>query len=163
VEAAADESNQEASETASSSAPSVPEFGLGDSGTYTAVDSADESAKTKIQVTFKAIEYVTPAAIDTTNKPEHGQYVIVTLMVKNVGDAPGSFAAYGAMKWQDETTAAQDCTSLESSGGVDLDTTYQPGESLTGDVVLDIAHPGGSVSYFDDAGEPAFIIRLPAK
>ncbi|MFF1625545.1 DUF4352 domain-containing protein [Streptomyces sp. NPDC058272] len=160
AEAVVDAASQEPSETPSSSTP-APKLGVGESGKYVAVDSSDESVKTKMRVTVKAVKYVQPADIDTSNEPEKGQFVVLTLTVKNVGSKPGGFAPYGAMMWQDAKTAAQDATTLESTGGQDVDATYQPGQSVTGDVVLDVVRKGGTVSYFDVPDGPAFTVLLP--
>jgi archaellum component FlaG (FlaF/FlaG flagellin family) len=160
AEAVVEEPSQEPSETPSSSAP-APELGVGERGEYVAVDSADESVKTKMSVAVKGVKYVQPADIDTTNEPVNGQFVVLTLTVKNVGDQPGGFAPYGVMMWQDDKTAAQDATTLESTGGQDVDATYQPGQSVTGDVVLDVVRKGGTVSYFDAPGDASFVVKLP--
>lgn len=138
----------------------APLLVVGTRGSFTAVDSSDESVKTKMSVTVKSAKYVQPADIDTTNKPAKGQFVVLTLTIKNVGAKPGAFAPYGAMKWQDDQTAAQDCTTLETTDGQDVDATYQPGQSVTGDVVLDVVRKGGTVSYYD-AGKAAFAVLLP--
>jgi hypothetical protein len=118
-----------------------------------------------MQVTVVSAKYVTPAEVDTTNEPEHGQYVELTLTLKNVGDAPAEIMTYGMMQWEDEQTAAQDATTLEGVGeGASLDTTYKPGQSVTGKLVLDVARKGGTVGYYgteDPSGEPAFVVELP--
>nr|WP_159059616.1 DUF4352 domain-containing protein [Streptomyces antibioticus] len=125
------------------------------------MDSSDESVTTTLKVTVKSVKYVTPAALDTSNKPKNGQYAVLTLTVANVGDQPGRFSPYGAMQWMDDQTAAQDCTTLESVDGQDVDTEYRPGQSVTGGVVLDVGRKGGTVLYFDDAGEAAFTVAMP--
>lgn len=161
VEAVAEDPMQEPSETPPSSAPAAPALKVGQSGEFVAVDSSDESVKTKLKVTVKSVKYVESADLDTSNAPKNGQYAVLTLTVKNVGDRPGRFSPYGAMQWMDEQTAAQDCTTLESVDGQDVDTEYQPGQSVTGGVVLDVVRKGGTVSYFDDAGEAAFTVAMP--
>ncbi|MFE9017297.1 hypothetical protein ACFYNL_01745 [Streptomyces sp. NPDC007808] len=69
------------------------------------------------------------------------------------------------MQWEDEQTAAQDATTLEGVGeGDGLDTTYKPGQSVTGTLVLDVGRKGGKVGYYgsdDPSGEPAFVVELP--
>ncbi|MFF1689282.1 MULTISPECIES: hypothetical protein [unclassified Streptomyces] len=81
-----------------------------------------------MQATVVSAKYVTPAEVDTTNEPEQGQYVALTLTFKNVGKAPAEVMTYGMMKWEDSKTAAQDATTLEGVGeGPELDTTYKPG------------------------------------
>ncbi|MEV4971946.1 DUF4352 domain-containing protein [Streptomyces scopuliridis] len=113
---------------------------------------------TKMQVTFKSAEYVTAADIDTTNEPELGQYVRLTLTLKNVGSKPADVSMYGATTWEDGSTAAQDATTLEGVGeGPELDTTYKPGQSVTGSLVLDVGAKGGIVSYDGDT----FRVELP--
>ncbi|MGI5404108.1 DUF4352 domain-containing protein [Streptomyces sp. CA-135486] len=145
------------------STPAVPEISVGQSGKYVAVDGADDTVKTTMQVTVKGAKYVTPEQVNTTNKPK-GQFLVLTLTVKNVGDKPGRFAPYGVIKWQDEQTAAQDATTLETTEeGQDLDTTYNPGQSVTGDVVLDVVRRGGTLSYWDNlfGDGPSFTVKLP--
>ncbi|MFJ3588562.1 DUF4352 domain-containing protein [Streptomyces sp. NPDC090231] len=120
---------------------------------------------TTMRVTVKGAEYVTPADVDTTNKPKLGQYVRLTLTVKNVGQKEGEFSGYGMIKWENKGTAAQDATTLEGVGtGPELDTTYKPGQAVTGSLVLDVGAKGGTLSYWDeDTGtdEPAFAVELP--
>ncbi|MDX2575881.1 DUF4352 domain-containing protein [Streptomyces scabiei] len=164
-----DEPTEEPSESASSSAPG-PELTVGETGSYDVgeTDDTGENYKvtSKMQVTVVSAKYVTPAEIDTTNKPEHGQFVELTLTLKNVGKAPAKFSAYGLMTWEDDKTAAQDATTLEGVGeGPELDTTYKPGQSVTGKLILDVARKGGTVSYVGsddlDAEGPVFTIKLP--
>ncbi|WP_319648512.1 DUF4352 domain-containing protein [Streptomyces scabiei] len=119
-----------------------------------------------MQVTVVSAKYVTPAEVDTTNQPEHGQYVELTLTLKNVGKGSAKFSAYGLMTWEDDKTAAQDATTLEGVGeGPELDTTYKPGQSVTGKLILDVARKGGIVSYVGgdnpEAEGPVFTVKLP--
>ncbi|MCQ6554809.1 DUF4352 domain-containing protein [Streptomyces sp. C10-9-1] len=153
----------------SSSAP-VPSAGVGETVTFDTgeTDEYGENYQvtSKLSVTVDSVEYVTPEEINTTNEPDLGQFVKVTLTVKNVGDADAEFAGYGSMYWEDEETAAQGATTLEGVGeGPDLDTTYRPGQSVTGFMILDVGRKGGTVGYTGEAGpfsdEPAFTIELP--
>ncbi|MFF1731136.1 DUF4352 domain-containing protein [Streptomyces sp. NPDC058247] len=156
-------------EEAPSTAPAAPSLKVGESGTFPTgkTDEYGENFKvtSKMQITVVSAKYVTPAEVDTTNKPEQGQYVKLTLTLKNVGKAPAEFAAYGMMMWEDDQTAAQDATTLEGVGeGPDLDTTYKPGQSVTGTLVLDIARKGGKVSYTggdDPEADASFVVELP--
>ncbi|MFE6778916.1 DUF4352 domain-containing protein [Streptomyces sp. NPDC057702] len=150
-------------------APTAPALAVGESGTYE-VGETDEYGEdfevtSTMKVTVVGAEYVSPAQVDTTNEPEKGQYVSLTLTVANVGKAPADFAAYGMMKWEDARTAAQDATTLEGVGqGQQLDTTYRPGQSVTGRLVLDVVRRGGLVHYYDAnaRGEaPSFTVELP--
>ncbi|MFE6493434.1 DUF4352 domain-containing protein [Streptomyces sp. NPDC057748] len=166
--APADSKREGVSKDPSPSSSPGPAIKLGGSGRFDFIETDEygENPKvaTQLEVTAKSAEYVTPADVDTTNKPK-GQYVRLTLTVKNVGAKPGDFAAYGMMKWEDGKTAAQDASTLEGVGdGPDLDTTYKPGQSVTGSIVLDVGAKGGAVSYWADpmADGPAFTIELPA-
>ncbi|MFD9205986.1 DUF4352 domain-containing protein [Streptomyces sioyaensis] len=139
----------------------TPLVAVGKSGTYTADDSATH-AKTKMQITLKDVKAVTPSQIDTTTKPK-GLYVVLTLTVKNVGSKDGGFHPYGLMKWEDEQTAEQDASTLEKTGaGQDVDTTYRPGQSVTGDVVLDVPRMGGRVNFYDGLEAASLAFELPA-
>ncbi|GAA1064656.1 DUF4352 domain-containing protein [Streptomyces asiaticus] len=153
----------------SASKSAAPVIAVGQTGTFNVGETDDygENYKvtTKMQVTAVSAKYVTPAEVDTTNEPEQGQYVKLTLTLKNVGTAPAEIMTYGMMKWEDDKTAAQDASTLEGVGdGPDLDTTYKPGQAVTGSLVLDVARRGGRVSYVggDDPGEgPTFVVKLP--
>ncbi|MFD7776677.1 DUF4352 domain-containing protein [Streptomyces sp. NPDC059753] len=167
---AKEEAADEPTEEKPSSAP-APALGVGQTGTFATgkTDDYGENFKvtSKLQVTVVSAKYVTPAEVDTTNEPEQGQYVALTLTFKNVGKAPAEVMTYGMMKWEDSKTAAQDATTLEGVGdGPDLDTTYNPGQSVTGKLILDVARKGGTVSYFDTNGDPeaegpSFKVALP--
>lgn len=160
--------SQEPSETASASA--VPVLKVGQSGTwaYGETDDLGENFKvtTQMKTTVVSAEYVTPDEIDTGNKPENGQFVRLTLTLKNVGDAPAEIMTYGVMEWEDDNTAAQDASTLEGVGdGRTLDTTYKPGQSVTGYLILDVGRRGGVVSYAgteDPNADAAFKVELPA-
>ncbi|MFB7115756.1 DUF4352 domain-containing protein [Streptomyces sp. NPDC056291] len=157
-----------ASEEPPSSKP-APVLSVGQTGTWDYGETDDNGenfqATSKMQVTVVSAKYATPAEAGTTNEPEHGQYVILTLTLKNVGQAPAKASMYGLLRWEDEQTAAQDCTTLEGVGeGDDLDTTYKPGQSVTGKLVLDVGRRGGVVSYVgtdDPDADAAFQVTLP--
>ncbi|QKW49650.1 DUF4352 domain-containing protein [Streptomyces buecherae] len=160
---------EETTEAKTTPATKAPSLAVGESGTYEVgeTDEYGENFKvtSRMKVTVVSAEYVTPAQVNTTNQPEKGQYVALTLTVRNTGGAPADFAAYGMMKWEDAKTAAQDATTLEGVGeGADLDTTYKPGQSVTGRLVLDVVRRGGVVHYYDaNAGgeSPSFTVELP--
>lgn len=160
---AVDEGTSEPSEAPSSSAPAAPDLSVGQSGTFVSVNPDETSQKTKLSVTVKAVRYVTAAELSGASAPKNGQYAVMTLTVKNVGATASRFSPYGAIKWQDKQTAPQDASTMESTGsGQDVDTSYGPGQAVTGDVVLDIVRKGGAVAYFDVPGDPAFVVELPA-
>jgi hypothetical protein len=159
----------EESPSPSPTKPAAPVIAVGETGTFDVgkTDEYGENYKvtSRMQVTAVSAKYVTPAEIDTTNKPENGQFVVLTLTLKNVGKAPVEIATYGLMKWEDGQSSAQDASTLEGVGdGPDLDTTYKPGQSVTGKLVRDVARCGGKVSYVggdDPSAGPSFVVKLP--
>ncbi|MFJ5222233.1 DUF4352 domain-containing protein [Streptomyces sp. NPDC088400] len=161
VESPADPVAEESAEP-SESASDGPSLTVGESGSYDVVETDEygenPAVTTKMQVTVKSAKYVSPSEIDTTNEPTLGQYVVLTLTIKNVGPKPGEFAGYGVITWEDGDTAAQDATTLEGVGdSPELDTTYKPGQSVTGSLVLDVGAKGGTLSY----EEGTFTVELP--
>lgn len=161
-----------AAEKSSSPSPSksaAPVISVGETGTFNVGETDDYGENYKVtsrmQVTVVSAKYVTPAEVDTASKPEQGQYVKLTLTLKNVGKAPAEIMTYGMMKWEDDQTAPQDASTLEGVGdGPDLDTKYKPGQAVTGSLVLDVGRRGGKVSYVggDDPSEgPTFVVKLP--
>ncbi|MGW2950798.1 hypothetical protein [Streptomyces eurythermus] len=169
---AAQEAVQEpagASPTPSPSSSSAPVLSVGQTGTYD-VGETDETGDNykvtgKMSVTVVGARYVTPAQVGATGTPR-GQYVELTLTLKNVGKAPADFhaSAIGRMMWEDEQTAAQDATTTVNTASPDLDTTYRPGQGVTGKLVLDVGRRGGVVSYMgseDPKAGAVFKVRLP--
>ncbi|MEV7425143.1 DUF4352 domain-containing protein [Streptomyces sp. NPDC091212] len=151
----------EAPEKPSPSTSAGPLLTVGQTGTYDVVETDEygenPTVTTKMQVTVKSAKYVTSADVDTTNDPELGQYVILTLTLKNIGSKPADVSMYGVTTWEDDSTAAQDATTLESVDGPELDATYKPGQSVTGSLVLDVGAKGGIISYDGDT----FRVALP--
>ncbi|KUF18882.1 hypothetical protein AT728_07565 [Streptomyces silvensis] len=134
-------------------APSSPVLKVGETKTV-ALDGVEAS------LTVKSAEYVgTPAMMEKAK----GRYVLLGLTIKNTGSKPLDFSPYGVTSWEDEDTAAQDASTLGYDEGPALDTTYKPGQSLTGKLLLDVGRKGGTVSYAGDlmAEEPAFSVELP--
>ncbi|WDV55403.1 DUF4352 domain-containing protein [Streptomyces coeruleorubidus] len=161
--------SEEPSETGSSSAPG-PVLEVGETGEFETgkTDEYGENYKVTSKMSVKVVsaEYVTAEQIDTSNEPQNGEYVKLTLTLKNVGTAPAEFSSYGMMQWESTDTAAQDASTLEGVGeGQDLDTTYKPGQSVTGTLVLDVGDEGGTVSYVGsedpNAEGPVFSVELP--
>jgi hypothetical protein len=156
-------------EPSPSPSASVPVLSVGQTGTYETgeVDDYGENYKvtSTMSVTVVSAKYVTPEEVGTSNKPQ-GQYVALKLTFKNVGQAPARVMTYGGLQWEDASTAAQSASTLEGVGeGPDVDTEYKPGQSVTGTLILDIAHRGGVVSYDytnDPAADVVFQVKLPA-
>lgn len=151
----------------SSAAPKVAELKIGETGRFEDMepnpDATDSAPNTTFEVKAVSAKYATPAEVGTTHRPKLGQYLVLTLAVKNVGAKDGRFSSYGMMKWENEGTAAQEATTLESVGGPELDTTYKPGQSVTGKLVLDVGGKGGLVSYFDGMTDvPSLVVSLPS-
>ncbi len=157
------------SESASLSAPG-PVLKVGESGELETGETDDPGenykATSKMSVKVVSAEYVTPGEVDTGNEPENGQFVKVTLTLKNVGDAPAEVMTYGRMEWENSNTARQKASTLEGVGdGRSIDTTYRPGQSITGFLILDVGEEGGTVSYNasedPNAVGPLFSVTLP--
>ncbi|MEU9120887.1 DUF4352 domain-containing protein [Streptomyces sp. NPDC048506] len=138
----------------------APVIGVGKSGTYTTVDSYS-GAKTTMSVTLHSVKYVTPDEIGGSTPK--GRFAVLTVEVKNVGSKDGGFHPYGMMKWEDASTAAQEASTLENTGTQDVDTTYHPGQAVTGDVVLDVPRKGGKALYRDQLGPESIVFALPSK
>ncbi|MFB7823896.1 DUF4352 domain-containing protein [Streptomyces hydrogenans] len=156
------------SASSSSAAPKVAELRIGDTGRFTDMETDDDGIEaapnTEFEVKAVSAKYATPEEVGTSNKPKNGQFLVLTLTVKNVGSKSGEFASYGMMKWETEGTAAQDASTLESVDGPELDTTYKPGQSVTGKLVLDVGGKGGLVSYFDGLSDvPSVVVSIPSK
>ncbi|WP_030042751.1 DUF4352 domain-containing protein [Streptomyces resistomycificus] len=153
----------------SASAPG-PVLEVGETGEFETgeTDEYGENYKTTSRMSIKVVgaEYVTPDEVDTGNEPENGQFVKVTLTLKNIGDAPAEIMTYGTMEWEDTDTAPQDASTLEGAGdGRSIDTSYKPGQSVTGFLILDVGEKGGTVSYNGsedpNAEGPVFSVNLP--
>jgi PBP1b-binding outer membrane lipoprotein LpoB len=157
------------SETASSSAPG-PVLEVGETGEFETgeMDESGENYTVTSRMSVKVVdaEYVTAEQVDTGNEPENGQYVKLTLTLKNIGDAPAKIMTYGTMEWEDDDTAPQDASTPDGIGdGRSIDTTYRPGQSATGFLILDVGDEGGTVSYNGsqdpNADGPVFSVNLP--
>ncbi|MET9732816.1 DUF4352 domain-containing protein [Streptomyces sp. NPDC006458] len=137
---------------------------VGETGTFGVGERFGENYRetTKLQVTVVSAKEVTP---DTSVKPKNGRYVELTLTIKNVGKGLGDVMTYDMMRWESADTAAQDASTLEGVGeGQSIDTTYKPGQSVTGKLILDVGD-GGTVSYVGTDvpyAEAAFKVELPA-
>ncbi|MGW2385130.1 DUF4352 domain-containing protein [Streptomyces sp. NPDC001658] len=138
------------------------EFETGELG----ADGETYKVTSRMSVEVVGAEYVTPDEVDVGGGPENGQFVKLSLTLKNIGDAPARVMTYGVMEWQDTDTAAQDASTPAGSGdGRALDATYRPGQSATGYLVLDVGRKGGTVSYNGsedpNAQGPLFSVALP--
>ncbi|MEU0990888.1 DUF4352 domain-containing protein [Streptomyces sp. NPDC005953] len=150
--------------TASSSAPPLTPLSVGETGTYEVIETDDAgenpTAVTTMQVTVKGVKYVEPAALGATENAT-GRYAVLTLTVKNVGQAAGNFSETSTMTWENADTAAQGALVYGlDNDSPDLETTYQPGQSLTGDLHLDVGSTGGIVTYYDNV-TPSIQIAMP--
>ncbi|MFM9700995.1 DUF4352 domain-containing protein [Streptomyces europaeiscabiei] len=92
------------SESASLSAPG-PVLKVEESGEFETGETDDTGenykATSKMSVKVVSAEYVTPEEVDTGNEPENGQFVKVTLTLKNGGDAPAEVMTYAG--WSGRT------------------------------------------------------------
>lgn len=132
-------------------------LGVGESGTFTFVDSSTDK-KTTFKVTVNEIKYIGESAEDDTTSPAEGQYVRLGITLKNIGQNQAHLLTYGLIEWEDADTAAQDATTLNIPEGPQLDTKYKPGQAVTGKLILDVPKRGGVVNYIDGSG---FTVKLP--
>ncbi|MFE9017713.1 hypothetical protein ACFYNL_03900 [Streptomyces sp. NPDC007808] len=147
-----------------------PVLEVGETGEF-ATGVMDEDGTTykvtsKMSVEVVDARYLTAEEAGTPKEPENGQYVKLTLKLKNIGDAPAEIRTYGRMEWEGTDTAAQAASTPDGAGdGRRLDTTYEPGQSRTGFLLLDVGDEGGTVSYNGsedpDAEGPVFSVNLP--
>ncbi|WP_146057586.1 DUF4352 domain-containing protein [Streptomyces sp. SM12] len=117
-----------------------------------------------MRVTLDAAEWVGASAEHGTSGSPDGEWLRLDLTVSNVGDAgDGTFSPYGLMYWESETHAAQDVGTLHMPAGADVDTTYRPGQSVSGGIVLDVPERDGVVSYVWNlfGGAVGFAVEVP--
>ncbi|MFH9867600.1 DUF4352 domain-containing protein [Streptomyces lydicus] len=136
----------------------APVLTVGKNASY---DAASSTTRATLSVTFRAAKYVTASEI-SAGKPK-GRFAVITLEVTNNGSRDGAFHPYGFMKWEGGDRVAQGVATLYSTGTQSVDSTYHPGESVTGDVVLDVPRKGGTVSYYDGTGTASLTFVMPAK
>ncbi|MFF2008392.1 hypothetical protein ACFVWY_04850 [Streptomyces sp. NPDC058195] len=118
---------------------------------------------TRMSVWFEGIEYLSARDIGATGEPKRGQFVRITLTVKNVGTKNASFSSDGKIKWESDATAPQVVTTAEGvREGADLNTTYKPGQSLNGSFNLDIGGKEGKAAYWQNLtdAQPSFVLKL---
>ncbi|WP_078872524.1 DUF4352 domain-containing protein [Streptomyces sp. NRRL S-337] len=138
----------------------APVVTVGKTASYSAANGTT-GARTTFSVTFHAAKYVTPSEI-SAGKPK-GRYAVITIEVTNTGSRDGSFHPYGFMKWEGGSTLTQGVATLYSTGTQRVDSTYHPGEAVTGDIVLDVPRKGGKVSYYEGTGAASLTFVMPSK
>ncbi|MEW1691069.1 hypothetical protein ACIQOF_37695 [Streptomyces sp. NPDC091265] len=135
--------------------------GVGGTAHFKVGGTKDPSAATAMTAEVVKARYVTPEEIGAEHRGK-GQLLVLTLTIKNIGHHVGAISTDGAVKWQDEKTSPRVATTDEAVDGPELDTEYEPGQSVTGSLVLQVGRKGGSVSYIDDPSRQAFTVKLPA-
>lgn len=139
----------------------APTLGVGQSADFAASDDTREVA-TRFKVTYRSATIISAEeAEDAAEQPPGGVYVRVGLTVENVGKQTGVLSGM-AFKWSSSSTAEQSATTLADPIGADITTTYQPGQSVTGDVVLYALERGGEFVYHDPARYgPSVALKVP--
>ncbi|MFI2260956.1 hypothetical protein [Streptomyces tubercidicus] len=130
--------------------------------TYDVTETAG-GGTTRMSVWFEGIEYLSPQGIGATGESKRGQFVRITLTVKNVGTKNASFCSDGKIKWESDSTAPQVVTTTEGvREGADLNTTYKSGQSLNGSFNLDVGAREGKVAYWQNLtdAQPSFVLSL---
>ncbi|MEU7243435.1 DUF4352 domain-containing protein [Streptomyces sparsogenes] len=134
---------------------------VGQSGDFAASDDTSEVA-TRFKVTVREVKYISAEEAEDSAQQDSDIYVRLRLTLENVGKHPGKFDDFSTLKWQSAKTAEQDATTYTSPPGPDLSTTYKPGQSVTGYLILNVMERGGEVTYYDAAGYgPSFVVKLP--
>jgi hypothetical protein len=144
--------------------PAVAELVMGETGRFDDLEPGEGDTpvrRTTFEVTATKARYVTPAEVGAPSPAKNGQYLVLTLTLKNVGSAPGRIGTDGNIQWQNEGTSARAADTRLRAEGPDLDTEYRPGQSVTGSLVLDVGHKGGIVTYSDTGTVPALTLSLP--
>ncbi len=140
--------------------PEVEPVAVGGTAHFKISDKNDPSVTTAMTVTVVKARYVTAREMGIEHG-EKGQFVVLTLTIKNIGHNVGAVSTGGAVKWEDRLTSPRDATTRDTAEGPDLDTAYRPGQSVTGSLVLHVGRRGGTVSYIDDPSRPTFRVALP--
>lgn len=94
---------------------------------------------------------------------QNAQFVRLHLTVKNTGKAPGEFSPTG-VQWESKAVAEREASTLGADDAATLEATYKPGQSASGDVVLDVGSKGGTATFYDaqDPEAPVFRVELPS-
>lgn len=151
--AAATQPDAEPADVAPSEAPLI---GVGQSATLNWTPDG-----VQFKVTYRSARVISAEeAEDAAEQPPGGVYVRVGLTVENVGKASG-VVDDDAFKWSSSSVAEQDATTYAAPSGASLATTYQPGQSVTGDVVLYALGRGGEFSYAPSGAGSLMRLRVP--
>ncbi|MEU8625490.1 hypothetical protein [Streptomyces sp. NPDC048669] len=141
--------------------PEVEPVGVGGTARFKISDKNDPSVTTTMTAAVVKARYVTAREIGA-EYGEKKQLLVLTLTIKNIGHGVGTISTDGAVKWEDGRTSPRDATTQGTTHGPDLNAEYQPGQSVTGSLVLRVGRKGGTLSYIDDPSSPAFKVALPA-
>ncbi|MGW2826397.1 hypothetical protein ACWC24_36240 [Streptomyces sp. NPDC001443] len=131
---------------------------------------AFKTCGTEWKATVISVKYPTPAEVGTS-KEAIGQYAVIRLTVTNTGTATGEFSA-DEVTWETKGVAPVEASAYGSSNGLaHLDAAYKPGQSATGNVILDVGERGGTATFYDTSEDaiynpvyretPLFQVALP--
>lgn len=123
---------------------------------------------TTLQVKLNSVDYKTETTEDgASTTPDRKYFAILSLTVKNTGDAPGSFGGANFVWISPDKERLQD-VAVAGVIGVEnpeaVSTTFQPGQSATGTEVFDLPQKGGQLDYeIGQGAAPLLTIKLPAE
>ncbi|MHC5256256.1 DUF4352 domain-containing protein [Streptomyces sp. UC4497] len=122
-----------------------------------------ESGATAMTVTVRDIEYGRESNdAGSTAMGDGKQFVRLDITVENTGKAAGEFDPSGAV-WESSKFAERDAATSRADDAATHVTTYKPGRSVDGEVILDVGARGGVVTFFDAEAPkaPVFRVELP--
>ncbi|MEU7039853.1 hypothetical protein AB0A77_02190 [Streptomyces varsoviensis] len=139
-----------------------PTLDVGQSTTFDMPATATTTTKFRITVK-RAVALSDTEAADMMLDEKKGKYTRLELTVENVGSVPAQFLTYDQMTWESADTPVQPSNADTTTDGPDLETTYKPGQKLTGGMTVQGQTRGGVVTYYAKVGGPvSFRIKLPA-
>ncbi len=123
---------------------------------------------TTLRVTVNSVDYRTETKEHgSSSTPDRKYFALVSLTVKNTGDAPGSFGGANFVWVSPDKERIQDvgvAGVLGVPNSEAVSTTFQPDQSATGTEVFDLPKKGGQLDYEIDQGSaPLLTINLPAE
>lgn len=128
-------------------------------------------AGTTLEVTLNKVEYrkgttQPEEGYTMSSSPERGYYALVSITVKNTGEASGTFNGANFV-WVSPDKERLEDVGISGVVGIEdaeaASTTYQPGQKATGTEVFDLPRKGGQLDYeIGQGAAPLLTIKLPS-
>lgn len=137
---------------ASKKAVPAPTLKPGQSGTFS-------NGSNRMRATVVSVKYPTRAEL---GRPVTGagRYAVIRLTVKNTGKEAGDFSAVLATWENAEHPPTEANRQGDSDGFAQLNRTYKPGQSATGNVVLYVGAKGGTAAFLDPTGDSGSVYNV---